>query len=309
MDTEQFEQVRRFNRVVTGRIGVLSDDYLGSGRPLGEARLLFEIGKDGANVRDLRARLSLDSGYLSRLLRSLERQGLATSQRASGDARVRRVALTSKGRKEWSTLDRRSQDLAVSLLAPLGERQRERLLAAMGEVGRFMRASSVTIEPVDPGSADARLCIEAYFRELEKRFEAGFDPARSTSADPGELVPPAGIFLIARLDGLPVGCGALKLNGRRLGEIKRMWVASSARGLGIAQRLLEALEKYAVDMGLDVLQLDTNRTLNEARALYARNGYAEVAPYNTNPYAHHWYEKRGLQRRSSRGSKRVGVRP
>lgn len=297
MDKEQFQQVRRFNRAVTGRIGVLSDNYLGSGRPLGEARLLFEIGRDGANVRDLRTRLSLDSGYLSRLLRSLERQGLATSQRADGDARVRRITLTPKGRKEWSALDRRSQELASSLLAPLGERQRERLLAAMEEVERLMRASSVTIEPADPGSTEARTCIAAYFGELQERFDAGFDPARSTSADPAELVPPAGLFLVARLNGQPVGCGALKINGRRLGEIKRMWVAPSARGLGIAQRLLDALEKHATDAGLDVLQLDTNRSLSEARALYARNGYVEIAPYNTNPYAHHWYEKRGLRRR------------
>lgn len=297
MDKEQFQQVRRFNRAVTGRIGVLSDNYLGSGRPLGEARLLFEIGRDGANVRDLRTRLSLDSGYLSRLLRSLERQGLATSQRADGDARVRRITLTPKGRKEWGALDRRSQELASSLLAPLGERQRERLLAAMEEVERLMRASSVTIEPADPGSAEARMCIAAYFGELQERFDAGFDPARSTSADPAELVPPAGLFLVARLDGQPVGCGALKINGRRLGEIKRMWVAPSARGLGIAQRLLDALEKHATDAGLDILQLDTNRSLSEARALYARNGYVEIAPYNTNPYAHHWYEKRGLRRR------------
>lgn len=297
MDKEQFQQVRRFNRAVTGRIGVLSDNYLGSGRPLGEARLLFEIGRDGANVRDLRTRLSLDSGYLSRLLRSLERQGLATSQRADGDARVRRITLTPKGRKEWGALDRRSQELASSLLAPLGERQRERLLAAMEEVERLMRASSVTIEPADPGSAEARMCIAAYFGELQERFDAGFDPARSTSADPAELVPPAGLFLVARLDGQPVGCGALKINGRRLGEIKRMWVAPSARGLGIAQRLLDALEKHAADAGLNILQLDTNRSLSEARALYARNGYVEIAPYNTNPYAHHWYEKRGLRRR------------
>lgn len=297
MNIEEAQQVRRFNRVITGRIGVLSDNYLGSGRPLGEARLLFEIGRDGATVRDLRARLSLDSGYLSRLLRSLERQGLATSQRAVDDARVRRVALTAKGRKEWSALDRRSHELAVSLLAPLAERQRERLLAAMEDVERLMRASAVSIESIDPASVDARVCIDAYFHELEERFEAGFDPALSVSADPEELVPPAGWFLLARLDGQPVGCGAVKIKGRRLGEIKRMWVAPSARGLGIAQRLLDALEQQARGAGVDVLQLDTNRTLIEARALYARNGYVEIAAYNANPYAHHWYEKRGLQRR------------
>ncbi len=306
MDTNQIQQVRLFNRAVTQRIGVLTDDYLGRGRSLGEARVLFEIGRDGANVRDLRARLLLDSGYLSRLLRSLERQGIATSERAAADARVRRVTLTRKGRREWDALDRRSQDLATSLLTPLGEPQRARLIAAMAEVERLMRASMVTIEPIDPGSADARACIEAYFRELDARFEAGFDPARGPSADPGELVPPAGLFLAAYLDGQAVGCGALKVKGRRLGEIKRMWVASSARGLGIAQRMLEALEKYAADIGLDKLQLDTNRTLDEARALYARNGYVEIAPYNRNPYAHHWFEKRGLRKAGSRSARASG---
>jgi GNAT superfamily N-acetyltransferase len=94
-----------------------------------------------------------------------------------------------------------------------------------------------------------------------------------------------------------VGCAALKVEGGRVGEIKRMWVALSARGLGIAQRLLDALEEHAIGIGLQVLRLDTNRSLSEARALYARNGYVEIAPYNDNPYADHWYEKRGLRRR------------
>jgi len=298
MDENQIRQVRNFNRAVTQRIGVLSDDYLGRGRPLGESRLLFEIGRSGADLRDLRARLSLDSGYLSRMLRSLEAQGLVDSQRAAGDGRVRRAALTRKGRREFDALDRHSQDFATSLLASLGAVQRERMVAAMAEVERLMRASAVTIEPADPAGADARLCIEAYFRELEQRFEAGFDPARTTSADPEELVPPAGLFLIARLDGRPAGCGALKVKGRRLGEIKRMWVAPDARGLGIAQRLLGAIEEHAVKMGLDTLQLDTNRALKEARALYARNGYREIPRYNDNPYAHHWFEKRGLKRQA-----------
>lgn len=297
MDGEQFRQVRRFNRVVTRRIGVLNDDYLGSGRSLAEARLLFEIGKDGATIRDLRARLALDSGYFSRLLRALEQQGLATSRRDDGDARVRRARLTSKGRREWTALDRRSQEFAAALLAPLGESQRARMVAAMAEVERLMRASAVTIAPADPAGADARACVEAYFRELDELFEGGFDPARSVSADPQELMPPAGLFLVASLDGQPVGCGALKVKSSRRGEIKRMWVAPSARGLGIAQRLLLALEQHAVDAGLDVLQLDTHRALTEARALYARNGYAEIAAYNDNPYAHHWFEKRGLRRK------------
>jgi DNA-binding MarR family transcriptional regulator/GNAT superfamily N-acetyltransferase len=274
----------------------LSDDYLSRGRPLGESRLLFEIGRSGADLRDLREHLSLDSGYLSRMLRSLEAQGLVDSRRDADDGRVRRAVLTRKGLREFDTLDRHSQDFATSMLASLGAAQRERMVAAMAEVERLMRASAVTIETADPASTDAHLCIEAYLRELEARFESGFDPARSVSANPEELVPPVGLFLLAHLDGRPVGCGGLKVTGRKRGEIKRMWVAPDARGLGIAQRLLEALEQQAVRMGLDTLRLDTNRALKEAHALYVRNGYREIARYNDNPYADHWFEKRGLKR-------------
>jgi len=297
MEEAQIRQVRSFNRAVTQRIGVLSDDYLGRGRPLGESRLLFEIGREGADLRDLRTRLALDSGYLSRLLRALEAQGLVSSKRAADDGRVRRAVLTRKGLREFDALDRHSQDFATSLLTSLSAAQRQRMIAAMSEVERLMRASAVTIEPADPASADARQCIDAYFRELAERFEMGFDPARTVSADPEELVSPAGLFLIARLDGRPVGCGAIKVRKRGVGEIKRMWVDPSARGLGIAQRLLDALEKQAVQMGLDTVQLDTNRALKEAHAMYTRNGYGEIARYNDNPYAHHWFEKRGLRRK------------
>ena len=291
MDERQVEQVRRFNRTVTRRIGVLADDDLGRGRPLAESRLLFEVGRDGAEVRDLRARLSLDSGYLSRLLRSLEAQGLVRSRPAPHDARVRRVALTARGRREFDALDRRSREVAGALLAALPSTQRRRLVAAMAEVERLMRAATVAVDPADPAGDDARACIDAYLAELAQRFPAGFDPRRGPSADPQELVPPSGLLLLARLDGQPLGCGALKRIGTGVGEIKRMWVSPAARGLGIAQRLLEALERHAAAMGLDTLRLDTNRALTEARALYARNGYREIPAYNDNPYADHWFEK------------------
>jgi DNA-binding MarR family transcriptional regulator/GNAT superfamily N-acetyltransferase len=291
MDGNQIEQVRSFNRAVTRRIGALTDDYLGRGRPLAESRLLFEIGRGGAEVRELRARLSLDSGYLSRMLRSLEAQGIARSQSTRDDARVRRVTLTAKGRREFDVLDRRSRELANTLLAPLPETQRQRLVAAMTEVERLMRAAAVSLEVADPAGRDAVACIDAYLAELAERFESGFDPSRGPSADPQELLPPSGLFLLARLDGQPLGCAGLKRIGAKAGEIKRMWVSPSARGLGIAQRLLDALEHHAGEMGMSMLRLDTNRSLTEARALYARNGYREIPAYNANPYADHWFEK------------------
>lgn len=291
MEHDDLQQVRSFNRTVTQRIGALSGSYLDSGRPLAEARLLFEIGMDGATVRELRTRLGLDSGYLSRLLRALEAEGMVTTKSDTQDARVRRVRLSAKGRREWTRLDNRSEDLAASFLAPLGQSQRKRLLAAMAEVERLLRASAVSIEAADPASSEAQACIGAYISELQERFDQGFDPARSVPADPEELRPPLGYFFLARLDGEAVACGALKVQENGYGEIKRMWVAPSARGLGIAQRMLETIEAQAGAAGLSVLRLDTNRKLSEARNLYLRNGYTEIAPYNDNPYANHWFEK------------------
>ncbi len=310
MDATQIDQVRRFNRAVTERVGVLHDRYLGRDRPVGEARLLWEIGEDGRTgpdglngpdgsapwerleVRSLRERLGLDSGYVSRLLRALEADGLVTVEPHPHDRRVRTVALTEAGRTERALLDTRSDELAGSLLGPLNPAQRARLVAAMAEVERLLTAATVTLDPVDPDHPDAELCLRAYFTELGARFETGFDPARSLLPDAGELRPPRGEFLVARLHGEPVGCGGLKLPPHAPAEIKRMWVSPRARGLGLARRFLAELEARAVHAGRDLLRLDTNKTLTEAIALYHSSGFTEVPAFNAEPYAHHWFEKR-----------------
>ena len=123
--------VRRFNRTVTQRIGALDDSFLARGRPLSQARVLWEIGPDGTSVRALRSRLGLDSGYLSRILRALEADGLIAVGADQRDRRVRAVRLTAAGRAERGELDRRSDDMAAEILRPLTARQRERLAAAM----------------------------------------------------------------------------------------------------------------------------------------------------------------------------------
>jgi DNA-binding MarR family transcriptional regulator len=291
MDERQIQQVRRFNRIVTQHVGALEDSYLKRGRPLGEARLLHEVGSDGIDVRVLRERLKLDSGYVSRLLRSLEAQGLVETRHQTGDGRVRRVVLTRKGRAERATYDVLSDNLATSFLTPLDPAQRERLVNAMAEVERLLRAGEVEVRLEPPESAAARWCLEQYFAELTARFEAGFDPGRSISARADEMTPPAGFFVVAWLDGGPAGCGALKIGDQGTGEIKRMWTAPHARGLGIARKVLRSLEAKAREAGLKRLRLETNRALTEAQALYRQEGFQEVAPFNAEPYAHHWFEK------------------
>jgi DNA-binding MarR family transcriptional regulator/GNAT superfamily N-acetyltransferase len=292
MDAVQIDQVRRFNRTVTERVGVLHDNYLGRDRPFGAARLLWEIGERGQDIRALRERLGLDSGYVSRLLRSLESDGLVTVEPQARDRRVRTVRLTDAGRAERAALDGRSDELAVSLLEPLNAAQRGRLVAAMAEVDRLLTAATVTLEVVDPGHADAEHCLRSYVAELGERFDSGFDPALSLLPDAGELRPPRGLFLVARLHGEPVGCAGLKLPVGAPAEIKRMWVAPHARRLGLGRRFLADLEARAARHGRDVLRLDTNKALAAAIGLYHSCGFQEVAAFNDEPYAHHWFEKR-----------------
>jgi GNAT superfamily N-acetyltransferase len=162
----------------------------------------------------------------------------------------------------------------------------------MAEVERLLQASAITIATEDPATDDARWCIQQYFSELAERFERGFDPSLSIPADSEDLTPPSGLLLIARRREQPLGCGALKLHGREPAELKRMWVSPEARGLGLGARLLRLLEQGAADAGAPTIRLETNATLHEAIALYRKAGYDEVAPFNNEPYAHHWFEKR-----------------
>lgn len=292
MDQSHIDTLRRFNRTVTQRVGALQDSYLSRGRPLGEARLIFEIGRDGADIRDLREKLNLDSGYLSRLLRSLEGQGLITVDRAGDDARVRRVELTPAGHLEWQGYDRSSDDLAQSILTPLDGEERERLVASMQDVERLLRAAAIDIAVEPAGGADARWCLREYFRELASRFEEGFDLAKGNKLSEVEMTPPAGYFLVARRDGRLIGCGALIRIDAETAEIKRMWTAPVARGQGVARRMLRKLEQTAREHGFGRLVLDTNRALKEAHALYRNEGFTETQRYNDNPYADYWFEKR-----------------
>src|SRR5919107_5360275 len=173
MQAAQVAQVRRFNRLVTQRAGALEDHFLGRDRPLGESRVLFEIGPRGADLRDLRARLGLDPGSLSRLAQSLAAAGLVTLRSGPDDERVRRADLTPAGLAEVEEMDRRSDQAAEAILAPLTESQRGRLVAAMADVHRLLQAAGARIERVDPASRAARWCIAQYFAELAARFEGG----------------------------------------------------------------------------------------------------------------------------------------
>lgn len=287
MNNQAIAQIRRFNRLVTARAGALDSSYLGRKRPLGQARLLFEIGSGENDASRLRSRLGLDSGYFSRLTKSLISAGLIRSAADPADGRRRLLTLTEKGEAEYAAYDALSETAATSLLTSLGTSNGTRLVAAMAEVERLLTASAITVDVEDALGADAKACLAAYYEELSVRFDEPFDPY----AGAPETEPAGAKMLIARLHGEAVGCGMLRPLSPGIGEIKRMWVAPHVRGLGLSRRLLEALEHMARAEGMETVRLDTNRTLQEAQALYRKAGYHEIAAYNDNPHAHLWFEK------------------
>ncbi|MFF1276484.1 GNAT family N-acetyltransferase [Streptomyces marokkonensis] len=292
--TEQVADFRRFNRYFTRRIGALNDHYLGQDRPLGEARLLFEIaeqeGPDGVSLRELRGRLGLDAGYLSRMTKTLQTQGMVRLSVHPGDNRLRTVRLTPAGRVEVAEQNRRADSLAAGVLEGLDTEQRSRLTEALATARRLLRLAAITVEHVDGHAPDARACLDAYADDLDARFPEGFD--RADLVDPEEVSGDAGAFFVAYEEGRPVGCGALRRHAAGIGEIRHVWVHADARRLGLARRVLDALETEALRRDWTVVRLDTHAALTEAQAMYRAAGYTEIPAYAEHVYADHWFEKR-----------------
>ncbi|MFJ8634402.1 GNAT family N-acetyltransferase [Streptomyces sp. NPDC093568] len=289
VSTDHVTAFRRFNRYFTRRIGVLDDHYLGQDRPLGEARLLFEVG-DGASLRELRSRLGLDAGYLSRMAKALQTQGMVRLTAHPQDSRLRMIELTPAGRAEVREQDRRAQAAAAGLLDGLSEPQRAELTEAMARAQRLLRLAGITVALVDGAAPDALAALDAYAADIDERFPEGFD--KDDLVRPEEVSGDAGAFFVAYEEGRPVGCGALRRLEPGVGEIRHVWVAPAARRLGLARRLLAALEQEAAARRLAVVRLDTHAALTEAQAMYRACGYTEIPAYDDNVYASHWFEKR-----------------
>ncbi|WP_327593781.1 bifunctional helix-turn-helix transcriptional regulator/GNAT family N-acetyltransferase [Streptomyces chartreusis] len=289
VSTDHVTAFRRFNRYFTRRIGVLDDHYLGQDRPLGEARLLFEIG-DGMSLRELRSRLGLDAGYLSRMAKALQAQGMVTLSAHPEDSRLRMIEPTAAGRVEVKEQNRRANLVAAGLLDGLSEPQRAELAGALATAQRLLRLASITVALVDGAAPDARACLDGYAADIDERFPEGFD--KDDLVAPREVSGDAGAFFVAYEEDRPVGCGALRRLEPGVGEIRHVWVHPAARRLGLARRLLDALEQEAVARHLSVVRLDTHAALTEAQAMYRACGYTAIPAYDDNVYASHWFEKR-----------------
>jgi DNA-binding MarR family transcriptional regulator/GNAT superfamily N-acetyltransferase len=289
MSFDPISRVRRFNRVVTCEVGALDTSFLGRGRPLGAARVLNAIGQGQADVASIREYLGLDSGLMSRLLRGLEDEGLIETVSNRQDARRRIARLTEAGRSEFQAYEALSNAQAEIFLAR--HSRPEELLHAMDLVASVLGRSRIVVEEMDPRHSDARFCLSEYYAELARRFENGFEVSLSRDPDAVDMIRPRGAFLVAMSDSLPIGCVGLKGTGSEIAEIKRLWVAPSARGLGLARRLMTAAEGVARELSINILRLDTNSTLAEAQQLYRNTGWSEIDRFNDDPYPDTFFEK------------------
>lgn len=283
-------RVRRFNRAVTSAVGALDTSFLGRGRPLGAARVLNAIGQGRSDVGEIRDYLGLDSGLMSRLLRSLEDEGLIETRAHEDDARRRVANLTSAGRREFAAYEALSNTQAESFLPR--NAQAEALLAAMDLIASALTRDRIALAEMDPRSDEARYCLREYYAELGRRFKQGFDVSLSRDPDAKDMRRPRGSFIVAMSDTLPVGCVGLKGTDHLYAEIKRLWVAPSARGLGLGKRLMDAAEDAARALGIALLRLDTNSALPEAGQLYRTTGWREIPRFNDDPYPDLFFEKR-----------------
>ncbi|WP_406736739.1 GNAT family N-acetyltransferase [Thioclava sp. GXIMD4215] len=282
------KRLRRFNRVVTLELGALDQSFLGRGRPLLEARVLHAVGSGVSDVGDLRERLNLDSGLMSRLLRKLEAEELIVLSPDPKDGRRKRILRTRKGEREFDAYEALSDQAAQTVLNRV--KDKEEFLKAVDLVASVIGRERIEIVEVDPDDARAIACVNAYVAELSRRFGEDFDRARSGEPEADAMRPPRGTFLLALSEGVAMGCVAVKDMGERA-EIKRLWVDPSARGMRLAHRLMREAETRAYDLGHRELVLDTSARLPEARAFYLKTGWGEIARYNDNPYADHFFGK------------------
>ncbi len=290
MDVDQITRVRNFSRLVAIEVGALEDSFLNRGRPLGSARVLNAIGLGYVNVSDLRAFLKLDTGLLSRLLRGLEAEGMIETNPNPVDLRSRTTKLTQKGEEEFEVYETLSNERAAGILAK--HKNARHLLNAMDIVTIALSREDIVFHEVNYTSDVATKCLNAFATELSERLNTGFDLENSGDPELSQMQRPHGTFVVAQLGDMPLGCVGVKGNGTAVAEIKRMWIAPAARGLGLARRLMKTSEDAARALSITTLRLDTNRILFEAVNLYKNMGWTEIDRFNDDPYPDIFFEKK-----------------
>ncbi|KMO42172.1 MarR family transcriptional regulator [Methylobacterium tarhaniae] len=314
VDGAMVAAVRAFGRFYTRQIGLLEEGLHRSAFSLTEARVLYELAhRDRLTASVLGQDLGLDAGYLSRLLKRFEDQGLLTRRTAAGDGRRQVLALTPEGQAAFAPLDAASRAEVGALLARLPAADRAALVGAMARVRRLLGDPSeglaeagLTLRDLRPGDLGwiahrqgllyateygFDLRFEALVAEILAGFVRDFDPARAgawIAAQGGEVM--GSVFLApaeagakpAEAGAMPAGAGAERASGT-VGKLRLLYVEPAARGQGLGRRLTAACIAGARERGYRQLTLWTNDVLTAARRIYAEAGFrlVESAPHRS----------------------------
>jgi DNA-binding MarR family transcriptional regulator/GNAT superfamily N-acetyltransferase len=285
--------VRTFNRFYTKVIGLLDEGLLDTPYSLTEARVMFELGQQEAiEVAELRRRLGLDGGYLSRVLQRLQGAELLTKERSNSDARRQRVRLTKEGRREFRNLDRRSQTEIRKILDRAGDGEQRRLVSAMtsiqGVLEEAPRSNMFVLRP--PHSGDFGWVVHrhgvVYAHEYgwDETFEALV--ARIVADYVDHRDPKREAAWIAEIEGEPVGCVFCVKKEETIAQLRLMLVEPRARGMGIGSRLCEECIRFARRAGYQRMMLWTNDVLEDARRIYKRAGFEVVEEESHHSFGH-----------------------
>jgi DNA-binding MarR family transcriptional regulator/GNAT superfamily N-acetyltransferase len=281
---DQISMVRAFNRFYTGRLGVLDHQILQSSLSLSEARVLYELAnRENPSAKAIGSELGLDPGYLSRIVRKIEADGLISRKPEPADRRRYRLALTARGRQTYSKLDRGSQEQVAGMLSLLSEGDRQRLTGAMATIKRLLAPSgpsptTATLREPRPGdmgfvvqSHGARYAseygfdssFEALVAEIAAKFLTSFDASRERC-------------WIAEMEGIQVGSVFLVRESDEVAKLRLLLVEPAGRGQGLGRRLVDECITFARACGYRKVTLWTQSILTAARRIYQDAGFVLV---------------------------------
>lgn len=289
---QQISAIREFNRFYTARLGLLRKHHLGGEFSLTEARILYEISaRPAITASALRSTLELDAGYISRLIAALTRRRLVRQTPSKLDGREKHLALTAAGERAVAALNRQSDAQLEQMLAHVEPAERDAIVASLHRVRSILgrtEVPAIRIERLTAVRDEALDIVEEYYEAVHVVRRDSAESMQRMLEEPG-----SGMWLAYRGDEA-VGCVVLrKLASLPLAaECKRLYVKPSARGMRIADRLLDVLEEFARSQGFEWIYLDTYDDLKAAIALYERRGYQCCERYNDNPQATLFMRKR-----------------
>lgn len=273
--------VRGFNRFYTHQIGVLQEHLLQSDFSLTEIRVMYELSSRGdLTGADLCQMLSLDAGYLSRLVGGLEKKGLIQKVRSVTDARAVQLHLSDLGRSVLAPLEQKTQDEVIALLQALPEQQQQQLTASMQRIQALLQGTPPGYLLRDPQPGDMGLVVQQqaalYAREYHWNWEFEALVAEIVAKYLREFDPTCERCWIAEKDGEVVGSVFVIRHDATTAKLRMLYVDASARGMGIGQRLVDECVRFARHAGYTRMLLWTVDILTDARKLYQKAGFELV---------------------------------